>query len=343
MTALDIWNRASSFLLQCFSLSILIGLIPAFLIAGGINVFIPPALVFKYLGAKTNKIVSYSVATAAGVVLSVCSCTAIPLFAGIRKRGAGLGPAFAFLISAPGIAILPLVYTFRLLGDSFGWAYLAGAMALSVAIGLSMASIFYKDEKEPVANLKMALPDAKPVKKWWLQIVFFGLLIAVMILLGNQDWIASAIVWAVLAVFFIIFFSDEEFVEWMRATYQFVRVILPWLLLGTVGATLIAAFVPTAWVTNVAGGDSIFSCLFAALFGAFNYLCPPSQVLFTRAFVDLGMGQGPALSFMITGPAVSLPSVVILGKIVGWKKAFTYIGLLLVMATLMGYIYGLVR
>ena len=210
MTAMEIWNRASSFLLQCFSLSILIGLIPAFLIAGGINVFIPLALVLKYLGAKTNKIISYSVATVAGVVLSTCSCTAIPIFAGLRKRGVGLGPAFAFLVSAPGIAILPLVYTFQLFGGSFGWVYLIGAMALSVAIGSSMALIFYRDEPEPIANLKMALPDAKPVKKWWILIILFVLLVVILFLLGDRDWLAAAVFWTIFAVFFIIFFSDEN-------------------------------------------------------------------------------------------------------------------------------------
>ena len=341
MTTAEIWAKASNFLLQCFSLQILIGLIPAFLIAGGINVFIPQTLVFKYLGAKTNKIISYSVATIAGIVLSVCSCTAIPLFAGIRKRGAGIGPAIAFLLSAPALDILPIVYTFRLLGDSFGWARLVGAMALSVVIGLLMAIIFKKDETEPGANTKMALPDAKPAKQWWIQVVLFGLLIAIMILLGAKKWLISAVLSIALVVFFAIFFNRDEFTEWMSATYQFVRSILPWLLMGTAGAVLIAVFVPTALVTDLAGGNSLLSCFIASLFGAMNYLCPPSEVLFTRAFVDLGMGPGPALAFIITGPAVSLPSIIVLVKIIGWKKTLTYVGLLLVLSTLMGFIYGM--
>lgn len=343
MTILEIWNRAADFLLQCFTLTILVSLIPAFLIAGGVNIFVSPSLVFKYLGAKTNKIISYSIAIVAGIVISVCSCTAIPLFAGIRKRGAGIGPSFAFLLSAPALDILPVVYTFRLLGNSFGWASLIGLVAISLVIGLIMAAIFRKDETEPAANPKIALPDTKPAKKWWIQIILFGLLISIMVLLGDKQWIASVLLSIGLVAFFIIFFKRDEFDEWMSATYQFVRSIIPWLLVGTIGATLLVAFVPSTFIVDVAGGNSLFACFISSLFGTFSFLCPPSQVLFTRAFVDLGMGPGPALAFITTSPAVSFPSAVILGKIIGWKKTMVYIGLLLILSTLMGYIYGIVR
>jgi uncharacterized membrane protein YraQ (UPF0718 family) len=341
MSVPEIFMRARDFLLTCFSLNVLTGLVPAFLLAGALAVFVSQALVLKYLGAKTNKFVSYSIATVAGIVLSVCSCTAIPLFAGIRKRGAGLGPAIAFLCAAPALDILPIIYTFRLIGNQFGWARLIGGVGLSVILGLLLALIFREEKSGINADLTAGLPQNEENKPWWMQVIFFGLLIAMMILTTANSWLISAALLVILAVFFWRFYTKDDFGIWMRATLQFVRTILPWLLIGSIGATLIYVFVPTGFVSQYAGGNSFLSSLITALFGAVNYLCPPSEVLFTKAFVDLGMGKGPALAFILTGPAVSLPSMIVLVKLIGLKKSLTYIVLLIVLATLMGYIYGL--
>jgi uncharacterized protein len=248
----------------------------------------------------------------------------------------------AFLCAAPALDILPIIYTFRLLGSNLGWARLVGGCVLSVVLGLSMSFIFPDENKETKTDLTAGLPQVEENKSWWMQAVFFGLLIAMMILTTANSWLVSGILLVVLVVFFWRFYSREDLEAWLRASLQFVRTILPWLLIGSVGATLIYLFLPSSLVTQYSGGNSILSCLIASVFGALNYLCPPSEVLFTRAFLDLGMGHGPALAFILTGPAVSLPSILALMKIIGAKQALVYTGLLVVLSTIMGYIYGLI-
>jgi uncharacterized protein len=247
----------------------------------------------------------------------------------------------AFLFAAPALDILPIIYTFRLLGSGLGWARLIGGIGLSVVLGLTVSGIFREEKAPGNVNLTVGLPAEEDSKAWWVQVIFFGLLIAVMILTTGNSWLISVLLLIALAFFFWRFYSVEELGSWMRATLQFVRSILPWLLVGSVGATLIYVFLPSGIVTQYAGGNSLLSCLIASLFGAVNYLCPPSEVLFTKAFLDLGMGGGPSLAFILTGPAVSLPSMLALGKIIGPKKALTYIGLLIAASTFMGYIYGI--
>ena len=136
---------------------VLLCLVPAFFIAGGISVFVSQASVMKYLGAKANKVLAYGVASIAGSVLAVCSCTVLPLFAGIYKMGAGLGPATTFLYSGPAVNILAIILTARVLGLEIGIARGVGAVALSVVIGLLMPLIYRRQELQ-----KAAAPIAPP-------------------------------------------------------------------------------------------------------------------------------------------------------------------------------------
>jgi hypothetical protein len=185
-----------------------------------------------------------------------------------------------------------------------------------------------------------ALPDVEISKSWWVQLVFFGLLVAIMIFVTEKNWVTSVILTVALIPVIVLFYSRGEFKTLMDATYQFVRFILPWFLIGAIGATLVAVFIPESVVSRAAGGSSLLSCFISSVFGSVMYLCPPSEVLFTRAFVDLGMGQGPALSFILTSPAVSLPSIIVMMKLIGWKKTLTYIALLIILAAVAGYAFG---
>lgn len=146
---------------------VLLCLVPAFFIAGAIGVFVSQASVMKYLGPAANKVLAYSVAAVSGTILAVCSCTILPLFSGIYRMGAGLGPACAFLYSGPAINVLAIVLTARVLGAEMGIARGVGAIAFSVIIGALMAIIFRKEEKEKVA-MQMAMPE-EPVKHTLLQ------------------------------------------------------------------------------------------------------------------------------------------------------------------------------
>jgi uncharacterized membrane protein YraQ (UPF0718 family) len=141
---------------------VILCLIPAFFIAGAIGVFVSQASVMKYLGPKANKALAYGVASVSGTILAVCSCTVLPLFAGIWRMGAGLGPATAFLYSGPAINVLAIVLTARILGLELGIARAVGAIVFSIVIGLAMHFIYRKEEHAKAeAAAQMPEPDVK--------------------------------------------------------------------------------------------------------------------------------------------------------------------------------------
>ena len=159
---------------------VLLCLVPAFFIAGAIGVFVSQASVMKYLGPKANKAMAYGVASVSGTILAVCSCTILPLFAGIYKMGAGLGPASAFLYSGPAINVLAIVLTARILGPEMGIARAVGAVLLSIIIGASMAFFFRKEEKAKVA-LQMAMPEEDVKRPLWQTSIYFAAMIGVLV------------------------------------------------------------------------------------------------------------------------------------------------------------------
>lgn len=223
-----------------------------------------------------------------------------------------------------------------------GFSRLIGFTVLSIVMGIIMATIYRKEEAVNAEAIMAAVPEGMHVKKWWVQLVFFGLLVAIMVLVTSTMWIASAVATALLIGFFVKFFSRDDFFALMSATLDFMKKIYPWVLVGMVGALLIVVFLPSGVVVDYVGGNSLLSCFSASIAGSVLYLCPPSEVLYTRAFTDLNMGFGPALSFILTAPTVSIPSMIVLGKIIGFKKTFTYIALLIVLTTFSGFIYGLI-
>jgi uncharacterized membrane protein YraQ (UPF0718 family) len=159
---------------------VLLCLIPAFFIAGAIAVFVSQASVLKYLGAKANKVIAYGVASVSGTVLAVCSCTILPLFAGIYKMGAGLGPATAFLYSGPAINILAIILTARILGPELGIARALGAIIFSVIIGLLMHFFFRKEEMEKAAA-QMAMPESEVSRPLWQNAFYFAMMIGILV------------------------------------------------------------------------------------------------------------------------------------------------------------------
>ena len=159
---------------------VLLCLIPAFFIAGAIAVFISQASVLKYLGAKANKVVAYSVASVSGTILAVCSCTILPLFAGIYRMGAGLGPATAFLYSGPAINILAIILTARILGPELGIARALGAIIFSVIIGLLM-HFFFRKEEMAKADAQMAMPEVEVSRPLWQNAFFFAMMIGILV------------------------------------------------------------------------------------------------------------------------------------------------------------------
>ncbi len=181
------WRRFDSAVMESLHLvkwyaqeHVLLCLIPAFFIAGAISVFVSQAAVMKYLGAKANKILAYAVAAVSGTILAVCSCTILPLFSGIYRRGAGLGPASAFLYSGPAINILAIILTGRILGIELGIARAVGAITFSIVIGLIMHFIYRKEELEK-ANGQMNMPEPEVRRSLWQNALFFAVMVGVLV------------------------------------------------------------------------------------------------------------------------------------------------------------------
>lgn len=329
-------------LLEYLSAHVVTCLVPAFFIAGAIAVFISQTAVLKYFGPQAKKLLSYSVASVSGTILAVCSCTVLPLFGGIYKRGAGLGPAIAFLYSGPSINVLAIIYSAKLLGYDLGAARAIGAIIFSVAIGLIMAFIYRKRESLKDAQAFAVLAADPEGKSLWQQIVFFGTLVGILVFAASKNWIATGILLAILAVILWRWFTRGEMAQWMRETLHFVRLIVPWLLIGVFAAGIIKVMVPASVVTAYVGGNTLFANFMASFLGALMYFATLTEVPIVRAFMDLGMGKGPALALLLAGPSLSLPSMLVISNIMGVKKALTYITLVVVMATISGYIFGLI-
>ena len=331
-------------LFEYLSAHVLTCLVPAFFIAGAIAVFVSQGAILKYFGPQAKKLLSYSVASVSGGILAVCSCTVLPLFGGIYKRGAGIGPAVAFLYSGPAINVLAIVYTANLLGFDLGLARAIGAIAFSVFIGLIMAFIYRKEEsqKQNDAQAFASLAAEPGGKSLWQQVIFLGTLVGILVFAASKNWIVTGILLVALVVILWRWFTRGEMAQWMRETLHFVRLIAPWLLVGVFAAGIIKVVIPAEVVTSYVGSNSLQANFIASFLGALMYFATLTEVPIIRSFMDLGMGKGPALSLLLAGPALSLPSMLVLRSIMGTKKMLTYVALVVVMATLTGYIFGLV-
>jgi len=332
------WNA----LLEYLSAHVLTCLVPAFFIAGAIAVFLSQGAVLKYFGPKAKKLLSYSIASVSGTILAVCSCTVLPLFGGIYKRGAGIGPAVAFLYSGPAINVLAIVYTARILGFDLGLARAIGAVAFAAGIGLIMALIYRKEESLKDSAAFDALMVDPEAKKWWQQMVFFVVLVGILIFAALKNWIVTGILLAVLGLILWRWFTKGEIGMWMKETLRFVRLIVPWLLVGVFVAGIIITFVPQDVVTSWMGGNSLLANFIASFAGALMYFATLTEVPIIKAFMDLGMGKGPSLALLLAGPALSLPNMLVIRSIMGTKKTLTYIALVVIFATITGYIFGFI-
>jgi len=332
------WNG----LLAYLSAHVITCLVPALFIAGAIAAFVSQAAILKYFGPQANKVLSYSVASVSGAVLAVCSCTVLPLFAGIYKRGAGLGPAIAFLFSGPAINVLAIVYSAKLLGYDIGIARAIGAIAFSVIVGLIMAFIYRKEQTQGDAQAFTALTADPAGKSIWQQVLFIGSLVGVLVFAASKNWIVMGIFLAAVAVILWRWFTKGEIVQWLKETLHFTRLIIPWLLLGVFIAGILTVVIPPDVVAKYVGGNTIFANFIASFAGALMYFATLTEVPIVKAFMDLGMGKGPALALLLAGPSLSLPAMFTLTKIMGFKKMITYVGIVVVMATITGYIFGLI-
>lgn len=341
---------------------VLLCLIPAFFIAGAISVFIRKESVIKLLGPKAKKTLAYGIASVSGSILAVCSCTVLPLFAGIYTRGAGIGPATAFLYSGPAINILAIILTAKVLGAKIGLARALGAIVFSVVIGLLMQFFFGReDEKNRSQNDFIASEGSTDARPLWKTALYMATMIGILVFVnwGKVDpslkvwffiykikWYLGAALLAVLAWMIVRWFKKDELKEWTFSTWVFAKQIFPLLL----GGVMVAGFllgrpghegiIPGSWVAQLVGGNSLWANLFASVAGAFMYFATLTEVPILQGLLGSGMGQGPALALLLAGPALSLPSMLVIRSVMGTKKTIVYILLVVVMATITGMIFG---
>jgi len=385
--------------------------VPAMFIAGGIACFFSKEAVLRHLGPKANRVEAYSVASVSGTVLAVCSCSVLPMFAGIYRVGAGLGPASAFLYSGPAINVMAIFLTARVLGYDLGLARLSGSIAFAVIIGLIMAAIFRKDEDQRTAAV-MALPEPPAAKRsLWQTSLFFMAMIGFLvfsdwanpsqtILYKNDDtrmqvavmletseylrvqveepvgefrkgqkvmvakadierterlappnyhwavwvydhrwWFAGGCFLATLAMVGA-WFERDEVSEWLGQTWGFAKSIVPLLFGGVLVTGFVGALIPEEMVAKWVGGDSFQANMVASVIGAMWYFATLTEIPILEALLGLGMGRGPALTLLLAGPALSLPSVAVIYSVVGFKKTAVFVLLTIVMSAVVGMIFG---
>ncbi|UCB51976.1 MAG: permease [Candidatus Zixiibacteriota bacterium] len=342
MSFLSVLQSGWEALLEYLSAHVLTCLVPAFFIAGAIAVFVSQPAVLKYFGAGARKALAYSVASVSGAILAVCSCTILPLFAGIYKRGAGLGPATTFLYSGPAINILAVVYSARLLGFGLGLARAVGAVLFSVVIGLIMAFIWRREEAEKINNQgELALPqEGEKTRPQGITLLYFALLVGILVFGAAQKWLVTGILLLVLGLILYRWFEKGELKYWMEQTWDLFKKIFPVLIAGVFVAGIIKALLPQQKVEQWLGGNGLGATFVASIFGTLMYFSTSTEVPIIRALMDLGMGRGPALALLLAGPALSLPNMIVIARIMGIKKTGVYVLLVVIMATLTGMIFG---
>jgi len=360
-------------------------------------------LLIKYLGAGANKIIAYGVASVSGTILAVCSCTILPLFAGIYRMGAGIGPASAFLYAGPAINVLAIILTARILGMELGIARAVGAVVFSVVIGLIMQIIFGRED-EKAATPVMVSQDDEGSRPLWKNVVYFALMVGILVfanwgksdqaagfwhMIYNIKWYLTSIMAVLLGIVLIFWFrirwirllptavitallgiifpdyplvpfsaaviglsialvkTGGESVNWLDETWTLTKQILPLLLIGVLVAGALLGrpggegLIPSEWISAYVGGNSIQANLFASVVGAFMYFATLTEVPILQGLLGAGMGKGPALALLLAGPALSLPNMLVIRSIMGTKKTMVFIILVIIMACLTGYIFGL--
>jgi uncharacterized membrane protein YraQ (UPF0718 family) len=334
------------------SAHVLTCLIPAFFIAGAIGAFVKKDTILNYFGPKVKKHVSISIASVSGGILAVCSCTILPLFAGIYKKGSGIGPATTFLYAGPAINVLAIIYTARMLGFGLGIARAVFAILMSIVIGLLMAVMFKSEDEEQKAKAKQSadiqLISGGENKPGWVLLTFFGLMIALLVVgASGLDWVPKLgiiyLLTIAIVILLIYYFQRDEVTDWGYEIWDLTKKIFPILIAGTFVVGVIAFFLPPETFTPYLGDNSLVSNFIASIIGAILYMPTLLEVPIvgtTFGYSEGMMAGGPALALLLAGPAVSLPNMIVLYRIIGAKMTSFYIVIVIIISTLVGFIYG---
>ncbi len=382
--------------------------VPALFIAGAIVSFLSQQSIMKYLGPGANKILAYTVASVSGCVLAVCSCSVLPMFAGIYKLGAGLGPACSFLYSGPAINILAVFLSARVLGFDIGIGRAIGAILFAFIIGIFMATMF-KGEEEKRVQTPVYMPETgqKEIERpIWKSALFLALMILFLVFsdwynpgiakitfkngqtatfniryetedtltlqpwskggkvtgeakvyykkdivkiepvpsltqsIYNIRWYIAGLIGIIVVILAFRWYSKEELNQWMYATWDFTKLMVPLLYGGIFVVGFISVFIPEHVVASLVGNNSLFSNFLASIVGAFFYFATLTEIPITQVLLKFGMAKGPALALLLAGPAVSLPNMLVINGVMGTKKTLAFVSIVVIMATISGLIFG---
>ncbi len=327
------------------ALHVLTCLVPAFLLAGALVSFVSREAILRYLGSAAGKAKSFGLASVASFFVAACSCTVIPVASGAYYGGASVGAAFIILWVAPATNILALVYTGAVLGAKMVVARLLAALAMALVVGTTMSWVFGEDE----AGRSFSLQDrgsAKALSRADLGLL--ALLVADLLapnyLVREGPYLNKVYVWAagmvLVGAYAYRFKTGGEIRAWLRETWWFVRIIFPLLLLGVFAVGVIGELLPERWVRSALGGSGLGASLLATTIGAVSYFATMTEAPFVHKLTELGMGPGPALALLLTGPGLSLPNFLAVARVFGFKKAAVYVTTLLVLGTFTGWFAG---
>jgi uncharacterized membrane protein YraQ (UPF0718 family) len=382
--------------------------VPAMFIAGAISTFMSQASVMRYLGPNSNRTLAYGVASVSGTVLAVCSCSVLPMFAGIYAMGAGLGPASAFLYSGPAINVMAIFLSARVLGFDIGTARAVGAVIFAVIIGLFMTLAFRSSDQRRISDMHLPEAPQSPRRLWKTTLYFLcmilflvfsdwyntndvtltlkdGSAISANIRYSTRDaldiqeyqpdgrlasevrriereriasiepvpdftmtvhgmkWYLAGTMGFLVLLMAWKWFSRDEVKQWMRATWDFGLMIVPLLFGGVFITGFIGALIPERAVAAIVGGNGVISNFIASFVGMIWYFATLTEIPIVEMLTRLGMGKGPALALLLAGPALSLPSLLVIYRVIGVKKTAFFCLLVVVMSTAVGFLFGMMH
>ena len=324
---------------------ILTCLIPAFLLAGGMVSFFNKEAILNYLGEKASKLKSFSLATFFSFFIASCSCTVLPVGSGLYFAGAGIGAAFIILWVAPSTNVLSLLFTSNILGAKMAISRITASLFMAFLVGWIMSVIFGKEERKEIKSVSSLEKKALIVKKHsiLLILIFLSIILPNYIAQG-KSYLTNVLVWSILTVIWLIYavksLTKEETKNWLKETWWFVRMIVPLLLLGVFIVGVIGKLLPKEFVSKWVGGNSVLAAFLATLSGQLMYFGTLTESPFIDTMLRLGMGKGPALAFLLTGPGMSLPNMLAIGRLFGIRKAAVYIALIMSLGTFVGWFLG---
>ncbi len=320
-------------------------LVPAFLLAGAMVTFINRQAILYHLGEQANKIKSFTLASISSFFLAACSCTVIPVASGLYYTGAGVGAAFIVLWVAPATNILALIYTGSILGGQMVVSRIIAALVMAFIVGFVMSFVFGKEKKEQIKLQKDETTFNIVSKKELILLILILLsLLSPNYLVQKGKYIYKVFVWLFFSLVMVIYavttIPKEKIYEWLRESWFFVKIIFPLLLIGVFIVGVVGKILPQEWIQKWLGGNSITSSFFATLIGAISYFATMTEAPFVDTLMKLGMGKGPALALLLTGPGLSLPNWLAIAKVFGVKKAVVYVPTIIVLGTLVGWFFG---